>query len=1201
MKKLRLIYVLLIGLMTCQMYVAQNFTVSQCSTGIATNTYGPMNSVTTANSKNRTAFIIPASQLQAIAGGNITSTYFRRMAAAGTLPAGTTFSIYLKNTAAVNFPTAPTWATEIASATLVYNSDPAAAVGNTAGFKQFLHTSGFVYTSGSNLAVYMEYVQTTGPTTSITWDYEYGSPCVNTATGTNTTRYQNTTGAFTATLASGEGRRPVIAFDVTMPPATVAPACTTVSAPANAATGVSITPTISWAGVYGANGASSYLINLGTTPGGTNVLNSFNAGNSVSYTLPSTSPLMYNTAYYLTVIPTNNVGNATGCTETSFTTINIPCPSVSSPGTAATGTSLMPTINWAAVNGATGYRLSVGTTAGGTNILNNIDLGNVFTYSFSSNLSPNTQYFYTVYSYDGINTSTGCTERNFTTGSAVPPANDNCANAIALTVNPSLTCTTTTPGNTLGATQSQAASPCFGNPDDDVWYSFVATNPSHVITLSNVVATGTSTSTDTYFQVLSGTCGTLTSVLCSDPLSATANGLTPGQTYYVRVYSYAGPGANQSFNICISTPPPPPANDDCANAVSLTVNPDMNCGSVTPGTTLGGTNSGVPVGTCSGTPDDDVWYSFTATATSHTFWLKNVVSVGTSTSTSLYAQIFSGTCGSLTSTTCITSNTNYSLLNGLTVGQTYYVRVYNSDTNSGATFYASTFDLCIGTLPAAPVNDNCANAVTLSVNPDLNCVTPVAGTTLSATNSGLAVTPCAGTADDDVWYSFIATSTGHMVMLSNITAAGTSTSVALNTQVFSGVCGTLVSLGCGTTANTPVSGLTPGQTYYVRVYNSNTNGTTLYANNFNICIGTIPPPPANDDCANAVSLTVGSSGVCSNPVSGSTISATASTGTAPTCAATGINDDVWYSFTATSTTHLVNVAYSDNATATQVYSGTCGSLTAIACFSGAYGNSNVLLSTLNIGQTYYVRVYSVSATAATTSNFQICITTPVVPTNDTCATAIAIAPNGSVTGNNALATADTLPASTCGSATPTATYNGVWYTVTSQVSGPITISACGTAFDAYMRVYTGDCSTLTCVANTSGVGYADSGCSGNNNAPTVTFTATAGTTYYVYLTSYSADQIGYYTISTTGTLGTSDVSAETKKVSVYPNPFHDVLNISDVKDVISVTITDISGRTVKTIAKPTAELQLGSLTAGMYLVTLKYKDGSVKTMKAIKK
>src|SRR5690606_19105920 len=224
--------------------------------------------------------------------------YFRRITTTGTLPAGTTFKIYLKNTTAVDFPTAPNWDTETGTATLVYSSDPAAAVGSTAGFKEFEHATNFVYTSGSNLAVFVEYVQTTGPATAITWDYEYGNTCINTL-NSNTTRYQTTTGTFAATLATANYRRPVVAFDVTMPAATAAPACTTLTAPTNAATGVSLTPTITWNGVYGLNGASDYLINLGTTPGATNVLNQYSAGNVTSYSVPTAAALLYNTTYYV--------------------------------------------------------------------------------------------------------------------------------------------------------------------------------------------------------------------------------------------------------------------------------------------------------------------------------------------------------------------------------------------------------------------------------------------------------------------------------------------------------------------------------------------------------------------------------------------------------------------------------------------------------------------------------------------------------------------------------------------------------------------------------------------------------------------------------------------------------------------------------------------------------------------------------------
>ncbi|WP_312078589.1 T9SS type A sorting domain-containing protein [Chryseobacterium sp.] len=633
----------------------------------------------------------------------------------------------------------------------------------------------------------------------------------------------------------------------------------------------------------------------------------------------------------------------------------------------------------------------------------------------------------------------------------------------------------------------------------------------------------------------------------------------------------------------------------------------MNCTSVTSGTTLGATSSGVALGTCSGTADDDVWYKFVAIASSHTMQLKNIVSVGTASSTSLYAQVFSGDCGTLVSTRCISSNSTYTYLNNLTVGQTYYIRVYNYEANSGASIYSNSFELCVGTLPAAPSNDDCATAVNLTVNGTLTCGSTTTGTTLSATNSSIAVGTCTGTPDDDVWYQFTAVGSEHTVLLSNVVSVGSSSSTGLYTQIFSGACGSLTSIKCGTTNNTNVTGLTAGQIYYVRVYNNNANtATAIYANTFNICIGTPPPPPVNDNCSGAIALTVNPSYVMTSSVTSSTVSATATTGvTAPACSASGANDDVWYSFTATAARHLVNVLYSDNATTTQIYSGNCTGLTAMACFDGIWGNSNILLSALTVGQTYYVRVFSSTSTATTTSNFQIAITTPVVPANDTCATAVAIACGGTVQGDNSLATDDTLPTSTCGSTGSTASYKGVWYTVTATENGPITIDACGTQYDSYLRVYTGSCSGLTCFANTDGVGYADAGCTSNiYNAPKVTFTGVSGTTYYILLTGYAAARIGNYTISVTqgcGNLSTTESVTKKDGIRAYPNPFMDILNISDVKNVKSIMISDLSGKIVKTFAKPESTLRLGDLNAGMYLVILNMNDGSKQTFKAIKK
>ncbi|MFP3592717.1 T9SS type A sorting domain-containing protein [Chryseobacterium sp. SIMBA_038] len=73
------------------------------------------------------------------------------------------------------------------------------------------------------------------------------------------------------------------------------------------------------------------------------------------------------------------------------------------------------------------------------------------------------------------------------------------------------------------------------------------------------------------------------------------------------------------------------------------------------------------------------------------------------------------------------------------------------------------------------------------------------------------------------------------------------------------------------------------------------------------------------------------------------------------------------------------------------------------------------------------------------------------------------------------------------------------------------------------------------------------------------------------------------------------------KVKTYPNPFHDIINISDIKDVQTITISDAVGRLIKTIQKPTATLQLGDLDSGIYFITLQYKDGKNTSFKAIKK
>lgn len=541
--------------------------------------------------------------------------------------------------------------------------------------------------------------------------------------------------------------------------------------------------------------------------------------------------------------------------------------------------------------------------------------------------------------------------------------------------------------------------------------------------------------------------------------------------------------------------------------------------------------------------------------------------------------------------------TSYTPTTSLAFSTTYYW--YVTPTNGGSDAIgcdATVYSFTTPAPPPPPANDDCAGAVSLTVNPTLVCAAKTSGTTVSATQSTETAPSCAATGiNDDVWYKFVATSTSHKITIDNV--VGNTTDMAM--AVYTGGCGSLTQLVCTDPEELTLVGLTVGAEYKIRVWTYTSTATTRAS--FDICIITMPPAPANDDCGLAVALIASSTSTCATPVSGTTVSATQSTSvTAPTCSVAGINDDVWYTFVATSARHLVNVVYTDNATVTQVYSGACGTLAAVGCYSGAYGNSNLLLSSLTIGNTYYVRVYSASSIVGSSSEFSICITTPSVPSNDTCATALAIPCGGSITGSNALATDDPLPASTCGSSGTTASYKGVWFTVTATQNGPLTISACSSTFDGYLRVYTGDCATLTCIGNVSGAGFADGGCGGINNAPTVTFNGATGVTYKILLSSYSSTNFGTYTISANCTqLGTTEV-AKSDKLTIAPNPFTDFIRISEVKDVVSISIVDLSGRIVKTM-KPTKDVNLGDLKSGMYLINLRMKDGSVQTVKSIKR
>jgi|GEM_PF-833892 len=191
-----------------------------------------------------------------------------------------------------------------------------------------------------------------------------------------------------------------------------APECTTITAPEDEATDVGLGAGITWSTVDRADG---YRIFIGTTAGGTDILDGEEV-TGTSYT-PATD-WEENTTYYVTVVPFNAAGEAEGCTEISFTTATLlvapECTTITAPEDEATDVGLGAGITWSTVDRADGYRIFIGTTAGGTDILDGEEVTGT-AYTTATDWEENTTYYVTVVPYNAAGEAEGCTEISFTT------------------------------------------------------------------------------------------------------------------------------------------------------------------------------------------------------------------------------------------------------------------------------------------------------------------------------------------------------------------------------------------------------------------------------------------------------------------------------------------------------------------------------------------------------------------------------------------------------------------------------------------------------------------------------------------------------------------------------------------------------------------------------------------------------------------
>lgn len=203
----------------------------------------------------------------------------------------------------------------------------------------------------------------------------------------------------------------------------------------------------------------------------------------------------------------------------------------------------------------------------------------------------------------------------------------------------------------------------------------------------NWAAVSTATSYNIQYKLAAGsTWITVTSATTSKVI----NGLNASTTYHFKVQAVCSSAGGYSPVASFATPATVLTNDNCVNAEAIY--PNTTC-VPSSGDVAGATASGLGKASCDafgGTPKlFDVWYKFQATSTSHT--IKVNPSAGFDAVVALHTTCSGGQIG------CADNGGGSGaaetiISNVLTVGTTYYIRVYNYGSSIPTT---TSFDICV--------------------------------------------------------------------------------------------------------------------------------------------------------------------------------------------------------------------------------------------------------------------------------------------------------------------------------------------------------------------------------------------------------------------------------------------------------------------------------------------------------------------------
>lgn len=657
-------------------------------------------------------------------------------------------------------------------------------------------------------------------------------------------------------------------------------------------TDVPVAGDISWNPATG--GAESYNVAVGTSPGGTDVLSVTNLGN---VTMTNLGTLDFSTTYYVSIVPQNANGMATGCMEQTFTTV--PPPPVGS-------VCEDPILITLESDCATATPTTVDFSAAE-------DLGTIFS---CDTVGTNNGFW-----FDFTTGATGAVTFNVSGADNEYAVFDSCGGVelICGGINESATVSGFAPNTNLKIAiwrdsfeTLDAADICF----QEVSCLFPTALDFNVTsaTTTDISWTAGNTPPETAWEYVLQAPGTGLPTAAGVPTTdnpLTLSGLIEGDSYELYLRAVCG---MDSFSVWAGpitwTQVLAPANDDCMNATELTPSMDDTCNPVS-ASTIAATESEPG---CIGTADDDIWFRFTALSENH-----NIMVTNTDGTTDIVTQVLDA-CGG-TEIVCQDTPNSPIELTGLAVGTEYFFRVYSW---SATTTTRSSFDICVVTPappPPASTNTSCATAETIS------CGQTLAGNSVNSM----------GTSEDSgctmgvngLWYVF--TGTGFDVTLTATADFDHRMAIA------SGSCGTLTNIVCDDQSTGPETHTfmtTAGETYYVYIAHWQGGNTTTGVIGLTLeCAG-----PPNDECMDATPVTFGTEVMDNNS------GATDSMVTTSTCF-TGSIRDVWYSVEA----DAVGELFVNDLTAGfqyAIYSDCMG--TELSCNAEATG--------LTEGTTYYIRI-----------------------------------------------------------------------------------------------------------------------------------------------------------------------------------------------------------------------------------------------------